>query len=52
MIECKCEEIKALLSDANIRKIAEALSAKDKVEIICTKDGIKLLRVRKSELNK
>jgi hypothetical protein len=46
------EELKRMVAgDEILDAMSKALSAGDKVEILLTKQGIKILRVRKGELN-
>lgn len=48
-----CEKIRLMLqSEENIMKIIRAISDGDRIEIVPTKEGAKLLRVHKDELNK
>lgn len=51
MVKCKCEEIRELLKRTDsIDMIAEAVSRGDRVEIVPSKEGAKILRVQKSEM--
>ena len=51
-VQCMREELMRMLtSDVLLESVCRALSAGDKVEIANTKQGIKILRVRKGELN-
>lgn len=48
----KAEDIKAILQDKEtLDKICKTISAGDRIEILPSKDGIKILRVRRNELN-
>lgn len=51
-VQCMREEIRRMMgSEATLNAMCRALSAGDKVEIVSTKQGVKILRVRKGELN-
>ena len=50
--ENRIENIKAVLQDKEtLDKICRTVSSGDRIEIIPSKDGVKILRVRRNELN-
>lgn len=51
-VQCIRGEIQRILSSEEVLEaMCKALSSGDKVEIVSTKQGVKILRVRKGELN-
>ena len=48
----RSEDIKTVLQDKEtLDKICRVISSGDRVEIVPSKDGVKILRVRRNELN-
>lgn len=51
-VQCLREELGRMVTgEEMLTAMSKALSAGDKVEILLTKQGIKILRVRKGEMN-